>query len=150
MRGIKRGLDNLANPSAVRIGEWVLSVDSSGELIATKPGRLVELTRQLAATNAAGKTVGLHRTYLVTIVGSPTGGAFQLKFAGTPTTPLDPDATADEVRDALVALSSRYSTLDFTVTGANGGPWTIVAPDFGTISAISALTGGSLPSITVE
>jgi hypothetical protein len=153
MRGLGRRFDRLENPTTLRLGPWVLSVDASGEIVATNDqGRVVEFTRQIAAANAAApKPAGLHRTYLVTITGSPTGGVFQLRFAGGLTDPLDHDATAAEVKAALVALSSRYSALDFDVQGSNGGPWTITVPDFGPISAIwSGLTGGTMPAITVE
>jgi hypothetical protein len=152
MRGIRRRFDRLENPNTVRVGPWVLSVDADGELIATAPGRVVALTRQLAAANtAAGKPAGLHRTYVVTITGDPDGGVFQLRFAGSLTEPLDYDATAGEVLAALVGLSSRYSAIDFDVQGSAGGPWTVTVPDFGPISTVwSGLTGGTMPAITVE
>lgn len=135
---------------AVRIGRWVLSVDSEGELIATAVGRRVVLTLPQEADEVAG-TATLHRVFTVTVEGSPTGGTFTLRFKGAIAEPLDYNASATDIKDALVALSSAYTDLDFDVSGSAGGPWYVTVPAIGDLSVYdSDLTGGTDPRVTVE
>lgn len=150
VRNLARQVNAQENASTLRLGKWVLSVDGAGEIVATAPGRTVNLTAPLAAAETRQRS-GLHRTYTVTAEGSPTGGAFRLRFLGAWTDDIDHDATSSDVRTALLALNSRYSTLDFNVTGSAGGPWTVIVPDLGPLSGDgSGLTGGTNMGITID
>ena len=63
----------------------------------------------------------------ITIVGAPTGGTFTLGFDGESTGPISYDAPADDPREGSVqhALGSLPSSPDVTVTGPDGGPYTV-------------------------
>lgn len=150
-RDVSARLRSLELPGdTVRVGRWVLSVDPGGELVATTQGRTVRLTEPLRADEVAA-TAGLHRTFTVTVEGSPTGGVFTFKFVGAETAELDYNATATAIQTALVDLSPRYSMLDFSTSGATGGPWTVIVPDLGDLGVSRVeLTGGSDPAITIE
>lgn len=148
-RDVASRLRRLEAPSeTLRIGQWVVSV-VDGELVAVAPGRSpVSLTAPLAAVVTEAAPI-LHRTFTITITGSPTGGTWSLRFKGSTTTDLDHNATTTEIRDALVALSSTFSNLDFSVTGSTGA-WTVIVPAFGNLYLnASALTGGTDPTIAV-
>lgn len=90
----------------------------------------------------------------VTISGSPTGGSFTLDFGGQPTTDIAYNATASAVQTALQALST-IGAGNVTVTGSAGGPWTVTFAgslanqDVAQLVAVSNLTGGTSPSVTV-
>lgn len=137
--------------TSVRIGPWTLSA-VDGELVARAPGRSpVILTGPASLAESASPETGLHRTFVVTVNGSPTGGEFTLRFRGAETSPLTHNESAGDIKDALVELSSQYSDLDFDVSGSSGGPWTVIVPNIGRLSVASfALTGGTLPTVTVE
>jgi hypothetical protein len=91
----------------------------------------------------------------VTITGDPTGGTFTLTYSGQTTAAIDFDATAQEVEDALVALSN-IGAGDVDVTGEAGGPYTVT---FGgaladtNVAQMTAdggnLTGGTTPDVAV-
>ena len=105
----------------------------------------------------------------VTINGSPTGGTFKLIFKKEVTDPqtgektyedhktdsIPYNASADVVKTALEKLSA-VGTNNVTVTGNNGGPWTITFinalgnKDLPQLEAESSLTGGTNPSIKIE
>lgn len=79
---------------------------------------------------------------------SPTGGTFTLSFGGGTTAGLAYNATAAQVATALAALAA-LDAADLTVTGANGGPYTVVfggkyaANGVAQLTATSNLTGGT-------
>jgi hypothetical protein len=89
----------------------------------------------------------------VTLLGSPTGGNFTLKF-GDQTATLPYNATAAAVLFALQNLSS-IGLGNVSVTGVTGGPWTVTFG--GTLGDVvplltadgSGLTGGASPSVRV-
>lgn len=93
-------------------------------------------------------------TQAVTITGAPTGGTFTLTFSGQTTTALAYNATAAVVQTALEALSN-IAPGDVTVTGAAGGPYTVVfsgaflSDDVAQMTAAGSFTGGSSPAIAV-
>lgn len=97
---------------------------------------------------------GEDATQTVEVTGSPTGGTFTLAFRGHRTDPLDHDATAQEVEDALAALSTvgegnvsvALSEGVYTVTfeGELGGQ----PVDLLTLAA-NALTGGTDPDVDI-
>lgn len=75
----------------------------------------------------------------VTITGTPTGGNFTLTFSGQPTGNIAYNATAQAVENALLALSN-IGPGDVSVSGANGGPWTV--------TFLNDLAGTSQPIMT--
>ena len=89
---------------------------------------------------------------IATITGSPTGGTFTLTLDGNTTAGIEYNAAASAVKSALVALDDGYAASDFTVTGSNGGPYTIVYPSgLGDLTASGAsLTGGSAPAVAIS
>lgn len=89
----------------------------------------------------------------VTVNGSPTGGNFTLTFKGQTTSNIAYNATAGAVQSALEALST-IGTGNVTVAGSAGGPYTVtfqgaLLGDVPQMTATSALTGGTNPSVTV-
>lgn len=108
--------------------------------------------------NLLGKllaSVQVQPQWSVTFTGVPTGGTFTLMVtnaAGTQsatityTTSLTPAA----VKAALEALSN-VGAGNATVTGSNGGPYTVTFATVGTTMAASAyaLTGGTSPTAAV-
>ncbi|MEV0247968.1 hypothetical protein AB0H76_15350 [Nocardia sp. NPDC050712] len=81
----------------------------------------------------------------VTIGGSPSGGTFTLTFGGQTTSAIAYNAAASAVQSALIALSSVGSG-NATVTGSNGGPYSVTIDLPGTLTG----SGASLtPSGTV-
>lgn len=84
----------------------------------------------------------------VATLGTPSGGNFTLTWRGHTTANIAYNATAAAVKSALVALDDGYGSSDWTVTGSNGGPYTITPPAAGPITGDgSGLTGGTF-SIT--
>lgn len=90
-----------------------------------------------------------------TVTGSPTGGTFTLTFGANTTTGIAFNAAASAVQSALVALASIGSG-NVSVSGANGGPYTIeFISSLGLASQSlltangSGLTGGSSPGVTI-
>lgn len=101
----------------------------------------------------------------IELEGEPTGGTFTLTYGGQTTAPIAYNATADEVYDALVALSS----LDDSDIVVRGGPLTAIngsvysylpvevefvgklsGTDVGAITKdASGLTGGSSPDVSI-
>jgi hypothetical protein len=77
----------------------------------------------------------------LTISGGATGGTFTPSYAGRPTAPITYSASlpATTVKSAIVAIDDAYVAADFTVTGPNGGPYTIITPG-GPLTVASALT----------
>lgn len=64
------------------------------------------------SSNAARLMYG--GTQVITIEGAPTGGTFTLTFDGQTTAPITYPATATEVRDALVALTTIGTSTTYT------------------------------------
>lgn len=89
----------------------------------------------------------------VTVTGAPTGGTFTLTFSGQTTAAIAFNATAAQVQAALVALSN-IGANDVTVTGADGGPYTVTFggdladTNVAQLTSTPSLTGGSSPSVT--
>jgi hypothetical protein len=91
----------------------------------------------------------------VTITGSPTGGTFTLTFGANTTSTIAFNASAATVQAALVALASIGSG-NASVTGANGGPWTVefISGKGNANQALitlgtNSLTGGSSPNVAI-
>ena len=84
----------------------------------------------------------------VVSVGTATAGTFTLTFRGQTTAPIAHYATAATVKTALVNLADDYGSLNWTVTGLAGGPWTVTTPG-GRLQGSGSLTGGAL-TLTAE
>lgn len=80
----------------------------------------------------------------VTVSGSPTGGTFALRVNGALTAPIAHNANASTVAAALNALSGVTGLTGITATGT----YAITFPSPVSLSATSALTGGSSPTVT--
>lgn len=86
----------------------------------------------------------------VTITGGPTGGTFTLTLSGQTTSAIPRNATADQVRYALEALSNVGPSV--RVSGGPGptNPWRVTfREDVAQMTATSSLTGGTSPAVTV-
>lgn len=111
-----------------------------------------------ASAVAAGviADTGVDEVQTITITGSPAGGTITVKLGGSgdPSDTIAFNASATAVRTALEG-SDDIAPGDVSVTGANGGPWTIT---FGgtladkNVAALqmgtNGLTGGTSPSAT--
>jgi Zinc carboxypeptidase len=91
----------------------------------------------------------------VTVAGAPTGGTYTLIFDGATSIPIAFDAPASAVQAALATLA-KVGAGNVTVTGANGGPYTVTFvgarghPVPMLTAAYSALTGGTEPHIEIR
>lgn len=94
---------------------------------------------------------GTSEVQSVTITGAPTGGTFTLTYSAQTTGTIAFNAAASAVQTALNALSNLDGV---TVSGANGGPYTVTFPvDMGDTAQMTAnaagLTGGTAPAVNV-
>ena len=80
--------------------------------------------------------------YTVTL-GSPSAGTFTLTYKGNTTSTIAYNAAASAVKSALVALDDGYGTSDWTVTGSDGGPYTVTTPAGALTGSGSGLTDGT-------
>lgn len=75
-------------------------------------------------------------------LGAPSAGNFTLTLNGRTTANIAYNATAAAVKSAIVALDDGIEAADVTVTGSNGGPYTVTVP--GSLTGSGAgLTGGT-------
>ena len=91
--------------------------------------------------------------YNLTLSGGPTAGNFTLLVNGTATAAIDFDATAAEVKTAIVAVDDGFDAADWAVTGTAlpTGPVLIVPPIGATIATnTAALTGGTVPAVHLD
>lgn len=101
-------------------------------------------------TNIVADGPGVNEVQTVSITGTATGGTFTLSYNGNTTAPIAHDATAADVRAALLALPN---TPAVTVAGGPG-PGTAWTVNFGDgkdvtqMSASSSLTG-TTPAVVV-
>jgi hypothetical protein len=91
----------------------------------------------------------------LTLTGTPTGGTFTLTFGGYTTSSLLYSASAATVQTALRALTS-INGANVTVTGNNGGPYTVTfvgslaKTNVGAITATSSMTDAAQPSVAFD
>jgi hypothetical protein len=97
----------------------------------------------LPAVDTSAKT-----TWTVTINGTPTGGTYTLIINGVATAPIAFNAINSAIASAINALSGVTGLGTVNVTGTSP-TFTVTAPVAVTLSAVSALTGGTSPSVTV-
>jgi len=141
---VQQQIKELTNRDTVRLGSWVLS-ERDGEIVATKPGRApVVLTRALADID----TSGLRRIQRLVTLSGTSGGQLVLIYRDEPTAPFAWNATPTVVLNALLALRTSYTALDFDVTGPNGGPWLITFPG-GSLAADLTLLTGAAPAVDI-
>jgi Flp pilus assembly protein TadG len=90
----------------------------------------------------------------VSLNGPPTSGNFKLTYGGKTTGNIPYNETAANVQADLAALSSIGSG-NVTVSGQNGGPYTIIfggtmsMSSIGAITSTSSLSGGTSPAISI-
>lgn len=105
----------------------------------------------------AGLGTNVDAVQTITITGTPTGGSFTLTFNGQTTAAIAYNATAANVKTALVALGNIGAAAQ-VATGGGGLPGTPVTVTFqgllanqplSTMTAVSSLTGGTSPAVTV-
>ncbi len=101
-----------------------------------------------------GGLAAVNEVQRVELVGGPTGGTFTLTFRGQTTAIVAYNATAATVKAALDAISTIGTV---TVTGSDGGPWTVTfggtegGEDVPLMTGSAAsLTGGSVNVITIQ
>lgn len=102
-------------------------------------------------TNIVADGAAANEVQTVTITGTPTGGTFTLSYNGNTTAAIAYDATAADVRTALLALPN---TPAVTVAGGPGPdtPWTVNfgdGTDVTQMSASGSFTGGTTPAVAV-
>jgi len=99
-------------------------------------------------TGLGALDAGTQEVQTVTITGAPTGGTFTLTGPGGTTPAIAFNASATTVQTAVRTIAPGV-----TVTGANGGPWTVRFPatagNVAQMTATSSLTGGTTPGVTV-
>lgn len=106
------------------------------------------------ALNQTVPSIGTDEVQTVTITGTPSGGTFTLTFSGQTTSAIVYNASASAVQSALEALSN-IAPGDVTVTGSNGGPYTVTfngaydGTDVPQMTATASLTGGTSPAVAV-
>lgn len=143
-RDTRQRIKALENPATVRIGSWVLS-ERDGELVATTPGRAPVV---LTAVLAEADTSGLRRIQRLVTVSGTSGGQMALVYRGEPTSAFAWNAPAATVLNAILALRTSYTALDFDVVGPNGGPWLITLPG-GSLDYDATLLTGSGPTVQI-
>lgn len=120
-----------------------------GSLLRTRTGARVVAD---AGYSGRGPDVpGTSEVQTVTITGGPTGGTFTLTYSAQTTGAIAYNAAASAVETALNALSNLDGV---TVSGANGGPYTVTFPvDMGNTAQMTGngagLTGGAAPAVVV-
>lgn len=136
----------------IRIAEIIAGqggLIAEGPLLRTRTGARVVAD---AGYSGRGPDVpGTSEVQSVTITGAPTGGTFTLTYSAQTTGAIAFDAAASAVQTALNALSNLDGV---TVSGANGGPYTVTFPvDMGDTAQMTAsaagLTGGTAPAVNV-
>jgi hypothetical protein len=136
----------------IRIAEIIAGqggLIAEGALLRTRTGARVVAD---AGYSGRGPDVpGTSEIQTVTITGAPTGGTFTLTYSAQVTGAIAFNAAASAVQTALNALSNLDGV---TVSGANGGPYTVTFPvDMGNTAQMTGngagLTGGAAPAVVV-
>lgn len=87
----------------------------------------------------------------LTITGTPTGGTFTLKFNGKETGTINHNASAANVKTALVALDDGFSASDWSTSGgALPGTAVVIGAPPGLLQVgTNSLSGGTAPAVTL-
>jgi hypothetical protein len=120
-----------------------------GQLLRTRTGAVV--VADAGYPGSGPVTAGTAEVQTVTITGAPTGGNFTLTFDGETTIDIGYNSPALDVQGALNSLPNLNGV---TVTGADGGPYTVTFPaNDGDVPQMtgdgSDLTGGTAPAVAV-
>lgn len=97
---------------------------------------------------------GTNEVQTVTLTGNPTGGHFTLTFSGQTTSNIQHDAAATLVQARLESLST-IPAGGVTVTGNNGGPYTVTftgelgSQNVATMTGADTMTGGTSPAVSI-
>ena len=97
---------------------------------------------------------GVNEVQTVTLTGNPTGGHFTLTFNGQTTSNIQHDAAATLVQARLENLST-IPAGGVTVTGNNGGPYTVTftgelgSQNVATMTGADTMTGGTSPAVSI-
>lgn len=93
----------------------------------------------VGVSNGDRTVVGVYyESFLVTVVG--TGGTFTLSWNGVASAAIAPGASASSVQTKLQAISGMPSG-NVSVSGGDGGPYTVTVVTMGTLTATSSLSG---------
>ena len=96
---------------------------------------------------------GSNEVQTVTVTGTPTGGSFTLTYEGRTTAAIAYNATAAQVKSALVAGTDLTAGQVTTAGGPLPGTAVTVTVDTGTnitqMTATGSLTGGTTPAVAV-
>jgi len=100
--------------------------------------------------NAFVKLLDGPQTYTVTVTGQGTNGKFTLKVNGVATGDIAAASgtapTAADVKSAIVAVDDGIVAADVTVTGSNGGPFTVTGPftlEHGTDTVVTSVVAAA-------
>ncbi len=121
--------------------------------LASPPANLVTSATQTPLVEEAA-FFGLYNQ-VITVTGSPTSGTFTLQYGVNFTSAQQYNASAATIQTALRGLTSIGSP-NVTVTGSNGGPWTVVFAGAFSNQAVQLIqvrnqyfVGGTLPTVVV-
>lgn len=147
---------NSTLPTAVGLIGQTVGYRSFIQTVQVNPDAGVSPSPTVTIVTTVPGVAAANDVQLVTINGTPSGGTFTLSFGGQTTSNLAYNATASAVQTAVQAMSSVGSG-NATVSGANGGPYTITfngslasAPQTLITASGSGLTGGTSPTVTVS
>lgn len=139
----------------IAAGDWISALG-----IADSQINMWFATRSVTPVWHLDGPTGADEVQTVTITGAPTGGTFTLTYAGQTTTGIAYNASAATVQTALENLSN-IDPGDVTVTGAAGGPYTVLFDTAGSggqfhgvdvaqmTTSGASLTGGTTPASAV-
>lgn len=160
------GIQRVISPSVPQgraiLGDWTklglfvregvrIDIDAGGELF-TKNQAILRAEARIGAgvlMPPAFAVISLGPVEYTATLTDATGGTFTLTFGGLTTSAIAYNASAATVKAALVALDDGYTSADWTVTGSNGGPFTITTPG-GTLTGSGASLTGEGATLAVE
>lgn len=109
-----------------------------------EPINLSALARPVVASGGGGPW-----RRVITVVGDPSGGSFVLIYNELPTDGIDVHASAGTVAARIIALSDALDASNVSVSGVDGGPWTLTAPSGLLAADWTNLTGGTNAHIEI-
>jgi hypothetical protein len=145
---------NSSQPTAVGLIGQTIGYRNFIQTVQIQPDAGSSTPSLTVVTTTAGEA-GTNDVQTLTVTGSPTGGTFTVSFGGQTTSALAFNAAASVFQTAFQALSS-VGAGNATVTGSNGGPYTVTF--VGTLANTlqtnittnaSSLTGGTSPGVSV-
>jgi hypothetical protein len=151
-RKVEQRLRNLEGNGPTRVGNWTLS-DEAGTLSATSSATgVTQALTTSPPTGTAPNTPVARLQAVITVVSQLSGfvtNQFSLSYNGATTPLMVTSSTAAAVQAALIALFPQFTALDFNVTGAAGGPWTVTYPGGSLLIAATTTNSTSPPTAPV-